>query len=188
LIDVTTRIFVDEGYEAVTTRRISETAGISAKSIYAWFPDKLALFTEVMNRLPARLQSRGPTLPLSELSLEEALYQQAKTMIENLLHRESVAVAKFLNREGYKFPEFRTFVRDQNLSVNIARIRNILEQKLPRILPDGELQDNAMLFSYLVLGEVSRNIVHDLDPPTPARVEQYAKRAAKLFTSGVMTP
>jgi AcrR family transcriptional regulator len=183
LIALTTRIFVEEGYGAVTTRRISEAAGISAKSIYAWFPDKLALLTEVLNRLSARLQSNRASVALTELSLEEALYRQARCMIEDLLQPESVAVARFLNREGHRYPEFRTVVRNQNLSLNVAAIQGILAGKLPG-KSSSELQEAAMLFSYLVLGELSRSIVHDLDLPSAARVEDYARRAVRIFAFG----
>jgi len=188
LIALTTRIFVDEGYGAITTRRISEGAGISAKSIYAWFPDKLALLSEVMNRLSAKLQSSRPALPLEELSLEEALYRKAKHMIEDLLQPESMAVAKFLNREGFKFPEFREFVRNQNLSTTIASISDILEKKMTAKKSPADRQKDALLFFYLVLGDLNRIIVHDLDLPSPQRVEQYAKRAARVFALGVNAP
>jgi TetR/AcrR family transcriptional repressor of mexJK operon len=185
LLEVTTRIFVEEGYEAVTTRRISEAAGISGKSIYAWFPDKLALFTEVMARLSVSTESGGAEQPAANLSLEEALYRQAKRMIENVLRPEGLAVSRFLNREGYKFPDFRAFVRNQSLSTNIAVIRNIIEEKLPQTLSDDDLQESTMMFFYLVHGEVSRSLLHDLDLPTPARVERYSRRVARIFTSGV---
>lgn len=185
LVALTTRIFMEEGYAAITTRRISEGAGISAKSIYAWFPDKLALLSAVMDRLSAKLQSSRPPLPIAELTLEEALYRQAKRMIEDLLQPESIAVAKFLNRDGYKFPEFREFVRNQNLTRTIAKIREILEHDLAGKGQHADLQDSAMLFFYLALGEVSRSIVHDLELPSPDGVDRYARRAARLFAHGI---
>ena len=51
LILQTTQIVLrEEGYEAVTTNRIAERAGISVGSVYQYFPDKAAIVVELQRR------------------------------------------------------------------------------------------------------------------------------------------
>jgi AcrR family transcriptional regulator len=184
LLEVTKKIFIEEGYEAVTTRRIAKAAGVSIKSIYSWFPDKLALFIEVMTRVDRGLRTSGDAISFEDLSLEEALFRQAQSMIDAALQPMAVALTKFLQREAYKHPEFRSFVREQNLAGNIAQIRGIFEEKLVPKRSASEIQELSMMFFYQTVGELSRSIAHDLDLPNSARVDQYARQVARIFTSG----
>jgi AcrR family transcriptional regulator len=44
------RILKREGFEAITTNRIAEVAGVSIGSVYQYFPDKRAIFVALHQR------------------------------------------------------------------------------------------------------------------------------------------
>ncbi len=48
ILDATTRVLKERGYEALTTNYVAERAGISIGSLYQYFPDKVSLL-EALN-------------------------------------------------------------------------------------------------------------------------------------------
>jgi AcrR family transcriptional regulator len=50
ILDATARILEREGYEATTTNRIAEVAGISIGSLYEYFPNKQAIVAHTLAR------------------------------------------------------------------------------------------------------------------------------------------
>lgn len=72
LLDATARLLEEQGYDALTTRRVAERAGVSVGSLYQYFPDKQSLvhallvehLEEAAALRPAALDEDG--LPLAE--------------------------------------------------------------------------------------------------------------------------
>jgi AcrR family transcriptional regulator len=50
VLDAVIKILKREGFEAVTTNRIAEVAGVSIGSVYQYFPDKRAIFAALHER------------------------------------------------------------------------------------------------------------------------------------------
>jgi AcrR family transcriptional regulator len=50
VLDAVIRILKREGFEAVTTNRIAEVAGVSIGSVYQYFPDKRAIYVALHER------------------------------------------------------------------------------------------------------------------------------------------
>ncbi len=50
ILEATTHILVEEGYDKANTNRIAERAGISIGSLYQYFPNKESLMTALMDR------------------------------------------------------------------------------------------------------------------------------------------
>jgi TetR/AcrR family transcriptional repressor of mexJK operon len=187
LLNVTARIFTTEGYEAATTRHIAQSAGISEKSIYSWFPDKVALFTEMSKRLTARLSTLEDDLPMrADLSLEDALYALAKRMMNDLLRPESVAILRFLQKEGDKYPEFTAIIRESHLNVMPVRIRALLElHQSNGNIPKINLDSAPLLFFHLAYSEIRHSVTYGLELPNPEQVGQHARNVAALFAHGL---
>ena len=52
------QVLTDHGYDAATTNRIAEAAGISPGSLYQYFPDKEAIIAEVVDRYTDQVAAR----------------------------------------------------------------------------------------------------------------------------------
>jgi AcrR family transcriptional regulator len=50
ILEATTHILVEEGYDKANTNRVAERAGISIGSLYQYFPNKESLITALMDR------------------------------------------------------------------------------------------------------------------------------------------
>ena len=58
ILEAAARVLVKDGYEAFTTNRVAERAGVSVGSLYQYFPNKGALLGELMRRHMAELEHR----------------------------------------------------------------------------------------------------------------------------------
>lgn len=66
-------IFLAEGYEATTMRRIADALGVTATTLYLHFPDKSALLTEICNDSFAQLAAEFDRPEIRQAPALEAL-------------------------------------------------------------------------------------------------------------------
>ena len=94
ILEGAARVLVTSGYEAFTTNRVAEKAGISIGSLYQYFPNKDALLSELMRRHLDEIE-RGieemallaRSMPLEEL-IRISIDQNIRShLIEPELHR-----------------------------------------------------------------------------------------------------
>jgi AcrR family transcriptional regulator len=185
VLELTLRVFVEEGYEAVTTRRIAKMAGISKKSLYAWFPDKYALLKEVNLQLRERLTAqRQPVDPSS--SLETALYLLGRAQLIEAYQPEAFAIARFQAREGYKHAEFRQIIRSDYLVSSVVEITDTIRSRLPAgALNEDELNYAAMSFARLIGSQIVFTIMHNLPIPDVETIDAEARKSADILANGV---
>jgi AcrR family transcriptional regulator len=62
ILDAAERIFVVEGYEGATIRKIADEVGVSSTALYMHFSDKAAILGEICNRTLAQLLERNRQL------------------------------------------------------------------------------------------------------------------------------
>ena len=55
ILAATKKVLVKDGYEAASTNRVAEVAGVSIGSLYQYFPSKAALVAELIERHLARM-------------------------------------------------------------------------------------------------------------------------------------
>ncbi|MDB5045022.1 MAG: regulatory protein TetR [Deinococcus sp.] len=95
LLTAAASVLMEVGYEAATTNRIAERAGVSVGSLYQFFPHKAALLSELHQRWVDQLGAeldlalRHPHRPIAEL-IDEVLG------VHTRLHRESGGLLGFL--------------------------------------------------------------------------------------------
>jgi AcrR family transcriptional regulator len=107
ILEAAARVLVTSGYEAFTTNRVAEKAGISIGSFYQYFPNKDALLSELMRSHIEEIESgvvemavHAATMPLEQL-IRVAIEQNINAhLINPELHRvlsEEVPLAGLTN-------------------------------------------------------------------------------------------
>lgn len=83
LIKAMTRVLIKDGWEAASTNRVAQEAGVSVGSLYQYFPSKEALVLEVMERHATRIQAQfqARMAELSSVSFETAVRELVQMMI-----------------------------------------------------------------------------------------------------------
>lgn len=67
ILDAAERIFIAEGYEGATIRRIAEEVGVSSTALYIHFPDKACILGEICRRTLEDLLARNRELAARRL-------------------------------------------------------------------------------------------------------------------------
>lgn len=62
ILDAAERIFVAEGYEGATIRKIADEVGVSSTALYMHFPDKACILHEISHRTIQHLLERNTEL------------------------------------------------------------------------------------------------------------------------------
>ena len=71
IIKVAYQLFVEEGYDVVTTKRVAEASGMAHSLLHYYYPTKADLLTDVINTMIAKLHSY---LVKQEVDLSDRLY------------------------------------------------------------------------------------------------------------------
>jgi AcrR family transcriptional regulator len=70
ILDAAERIFVAEGYEGATIRKIADEVGVSSTALYMHFPDKACILGEIARRTLEQLLARNRELAARPLDPE----------------------------------------------------------------------------------------------------------------------
>ncbi|MEQ1864793.1 MAG: TetR/AcrR family transcriptional regulator [Micropepsaceae bacterium] len=94
IVDAAARILVKHGYDAFTTNRVAEKAGVSIGSLYQYFPNKDALLSELMRRHTSDLErgveqmaAHAQNAPLAEVVRAAIEHNVQSHLIDPALHR-----------------------------------------------------------------------------------------------------
>lgn len=117
IIKATQRVLVRDGYEATSTNRVAQAAGVSIGSLYQYFPNKEALmvavmeqhFEEMMGTLQGRLISlMGEPVPVVARALVHELIE---------MHRSNPALHRVLIEQVPRMGNLQKFeLLDRRLS------------------------------------------------------------------------
>jgi len=125
IIEATRRIIVSDGYEAATTNRIAELAGVSVGSLYQYFPNReaivLALVEDTVSQAATKV--RAGLHSLMGDPLEESMFNVIRMLLATYQENEFILLRLF-----NKIPDLREHARllaVQNFthSTNIAFLK-----------------------------------------------------------------
>lgn len=124
ILEATARILEDEGLEAANTNTIAERAGVSVGSLYQYFPDKSAIFAELIIASETGLGDMLEALVSSTRGqrLEERMALLVQAAVEQQMARPQLA--RLLDYLEASMPA------DPQLLAAEARILNLIEQLL----------------------------------------------------------
>lgn len=81
IVDAAARLLRERGYEALTTNRIAEQAGVGIATLYEFFPNKEAVVAELAARLMARVEAN------MEQAFSEASGMEPWPAVVHMTHR-----------------------------------------------------------------------------------------------------
>jgi AcrR family transcriptional regulator len=132
IVEAAAHILVKHGYDAFTTNRVAEKAGVSIGSLYQYFPNKDSLLAELMRRHVIEIErgveemaAHARTAPLSDV-IRAGIEQNVQShLIDPELHRVLSEEVPQLGKLDWK----------QALSRRVdARVRDVLEARRNEIV------------------------------------------------------
>ena len=188
LLDIATRMFMEQGFDATSMDRLAEAAAIGKATLYARYADKGALFAAVLRRrileVYAPLEEEfGRAAAPEDLAI--TLTRIADRLIAMSLSESAVALGRILSVQGSRFPDLARLA----ITEGFGRQLRLVETVLARFAEDrryrfDDLPQAADLFLALVLGRAMRFKTYGL-PQDPAEIERRTAAAVRLFVRGV---
>ncbi len=124
ILDATEAIMGEEGYAAVSSRKVASRAGLKSQLVHYYFKTMDDLFLAVMHRVEERHFERMAQAIASKAPLR-ALWEQSTDSTGPRLHTELVALAT--HREAFRNEISRSSARSRNL--RLAVVSKALDQR-----------------------------------------------------------
>jgi TetR/AcrR family transcriptional regulator, mexJK operon transcriptional repressor len=177
------RLFLAQGYGAVSMDAIAREAGVSKATIYAHFADKAELFADLVKEECARQWPDIAMLEAEPGDPREALLAVGQVYAELLVSPKAVQTMRMVVAESPRFPELgRAFyeggpgvVRDK-LAAYLARAEAQGKLRL------GDARLAALQFLAMLRCEHQLRSLIGLGPePTPADLKRVVTAATDVF-------
>jgi TetR/AcrR family transcriptional repressor of mexJK operon len=100
------RTFIKHGYDGTTMEAIARAAGITRRTLYARYPDKRAVFVDVIPWALTRRTERDSDVYLHDSDLRAALVAIGRAGLARAIHPSVVRLTRIAMNESARFPEF----------------------------------------------------------------------------------
>jgi AcrR family transcriptional regulator len=178
--------FLDKGFEATSLNAVTNSLGMSKRTVYAWYGDKLSLFKAALERAVDDW-----AVPLEQLQaleaddLEETLLRVAQLVVAKMMSPAGVRLIRITNAESYRMPEIGAYLYSHGSRQIVAYLTDLFGRRL-KTDPEQplDLEDAATAFLNLMSGPARLNawgfVVAEED------VDKFVRQRVKLFLRGVL--
>ncbi len=127
------KVFLREGFAAASTDVIAREAGVSKRTLYAYYPSKEELFEDVLRELTVEnpqtqvLESVRRIDPKSREELRETLVVLGEKLITTMMDSDYLALLRTIIADSHRFPKlseiFRSTVPERGIREGTAMIQ-----------------------------------------------------------------
>ena len=105
VLEAALELFLEKGYDQVSTEMIAQTAGVSKATVYAYFPSKEELFSEVVLGRCAELATRIGIPDEIPTDFERSLIDIGCSLLDVFADEIGVRLYRLLVGEVHRFPQ-----------------------------------------------------------------------------------
>lgn len=178
--------FVNNGYDGTTMDAIARAAGITRRTLYARYPDKRAIFLDVIPWALTLRTARDCAPSPNDDDLATALTAIARGSLARALDPDTLGLTRIAMNESARFPEFALSAQTMTWS---ARQREVMEL-LRRHQEAGTIQVDDLEASagqFLAMIELLPQRLADFGIyRTKEEEERHIHHAVNLFLRGVL--
>jgi AcrR family transcriptional regulator len=142
VIDGARLVFMEQGYARASMDEIARVAGVSKATLYTYFVDKRALFSEMYRSEIQRVADGAVDVLLPDADPEIALSAAAERILAYLTSDFGLAMYRICVSESPRFPEIGAAFYESGPEMGRARLGAYLEAAVARgvlVIPDIDL-------------------------------------------------
>lgn len=176
-------LFLQQGYARTSTDAITEAAGVSKQTLYAYYRGKAQLLSATIAREldGLDLDSRFHAAPTTLAELRGSLLDFARAVTTTLLHPDALALLRLLVGEAIHVPELRGALRDAFPARLIGGAEHLLREAHARgLIHSHDPHLAARMFVGPVMSYVALDGLFSPAVPHPPEEEVLA-RLVDLF-------
>jgi Transcriptional regulator len=170
--------FSRHGFHGASMRAIADRAGLSTRTLYNRYADKVALFAACLE-MSALRDTWEPVSPRP--SLYDELVQFTRHMQARLNQDRQVRLARVIYRECTSFPQLEAISRSQFERFQLEPVKQIL---LAHGFSQHNVRELAALYVAMAFQRWQSRVIYDEPPLTPQQIHSQAKLATSLFLDG----
>jgi TetR/AcrR family transcriptional regulator, mexJK operon transcriptional repressor len=179
-------VFLEHGYDGATMEEIARAGGITKRTLYARYPDKRAVFLDVIPWALTRTVENGAGTKIDDDDLAAALTAIGRGAIKRAVDPDTVRLHRIVRNETGRFPEFAVSAETLGCSRRPRQVMDLLR----RHQDDGNIDvDDIELAAehFLALVEVLPARLAEFGVYRSRRQEtRHLQHAVKLFLNGVL--
>ena len=188
------RVFLQQGFAAASTDAIAAEAGVSKRTLYAYYPSKEELFGDVLRGLTIekpQTQLRESVRQIDPQSREElrgALVGLGNKIIATMMAPDYLALMRTIIADSHRFPQlgeiFRSTVPERGIEEGRAMVQRSQENG---VAAPGDPEVMARMFmgpllTYAMLGGLFRPD-GEPQPPEPEKIEEIVDLYMKAISN-----
>lgn len=175
--------FLDKGFEATTVQSIAQSFGMSKRTVYARYDDKIALFQAALQgAVDDWLEPLDQLHRLESEDLEQSLIDVSRVVVATLISPAGLRLIRITNAELFRMPELAR----RNYRLGRARIAaylgDLLRRKIPGLESREEAEDLATAFLNLLSGPALLT-AWSLEAEA-VDIDRFVRRRVRLFLRG----
>ncbi|WP_240562970.1 MULTISPECIES: TetR/AcrR family transcriptional regulator [unclassified Mycobacterium] len=120
--------FVKYGYDGATMEAIARAAGITRRTLYARYPDKRAVFVDVIPWALTRRTEREADNDIDERDLRASLIALGRAGLARAIDPDIVRLTRIAMSESARFPEFAVSAHSMTWSPRHRQVMDLLRR------------------------------------------------------------
>jgi len=185
VLDAATSIFLEHGFSAATTDMIQKKAGVSKATVYSRYPNKEALFIEVIENECASLTDKVKTIEFNTDSIDQGLRDIGYEYLTIILSPSGLALYRVIVAESQRFEG----VGKAFYSAGPKVVLDLLTNQIDRATEQSKIKlrsfssrEAAIMFLSTLRGEAQLQcLTHPQSRPSEIQIEQWVNIAATFF-------
>jgi AcrR family transcriptional regulator len=178
--------FLEYGYDGATMEAIAAAAGVTKRTLYARYPDKRAVFVDVIPWALSREVDRDVKRKIKDDDLPGALTEIARGAIKRALDPDTRRLHRVVMNESDRFPEFEVSSETLGWSRRQRQLMDVLRHH--QAAGNIEVDDIELAAEhFLAMVEALPARLADFGVFRSKRQEErHLKVAVNLFLRGVL--
>jgi AcrR family transcriptional regulator len=183
IIDVARRLFVVDGYAAVSIERIVREAGVTRGALYHHFNDKRALFEAVFQAVEIAVSARAnPESPVGQIADSWTRYRlRMQGFLDAILKAEFYRILLIDGPAVLGWAEWRRHESEYGLGA--------IERALDAAMDEGVIVKRAVSpLAHIILAAIHETALFIVNAPDRLLARQEAGGALDAFLAGLARP
>jgi AcrR family transcriptional regulator len=177
--------FLEKGFELGTIEAIATKVGMTKRTVYARYPDKVSLFRAAVNLALDRYAVGEEELAAADCGdIEQTLVRLARLRVDMVATPNGLRLQRIINTESYRFPDIFEAAYERGALPAIRFMAELLERETKAgRLAIAEPMKASIVFMSMVAGGPARILIAGM-PLSGAEIDKRIGFAVRLFLDG----
>lgn len=186
ILEAAGRLFLENGYGAVSMDNVAKTANVSKATLYAHFRSKDELFAAMVGCECRNQMGADDDAAVNRMEVADALRHIGRSFMKLLLSGKALAAYRVVVAEAHRFPELARAFYESGPARSHAKLAGYLREVDRRgelRIPDAELA--AEQFFGLIKAHIHVRFILCIETQLPeSEMDRFINAAVDMFTKG----